>query len=706
MDGVEVAREGHLVAGLDGAGQGARGAGKLHAAGGTFDLVIDVGAALEGLGLDGDVLSHGGTVAVDGRRDVLRGGVRDGGAGGDDVHGRAGDLRQAVIVLQLAFHGHLVAHLGGRGRVGIDIDMVCAVRDDDALGGRGADEDLVRLDGDLLAGDLLADNDIEVLAFDRGRGRGGTGGEGDDRRVHHLMLALGAVVFVGTGHDDGAAVGNLAAPGLVLTVFEAIDQDGAGRIGQVELHPVLAAGSGPGLEFGHRAGQLVIGRPVGRDELGHGFRRDIRLRRPSFEGKDHRVHHLMLALGAVEFIGAADDDGAAIGNLAAPGLVLAVLEAIDQDGAGIVGQVELHPVLAAGSGPGLEFRHLAGQFVHRLAVALDEFGDGRGGGFFVIGGVAARGTAAAQVDILAVGIVRNRTVAAAEDLEVIQPVAAGDGGGEVDVEILRARGNGEFGLGKVPGAGEVAGREGVLEIGEVLAVDGGAHEKLVMLEGVVFGAVEVALRTEGHDEVRRAVQGDLLDGKVAVLAEEDVVDAGADVILRIVRVRRAVATDARLGRGVLDGSDALAGLVLPDVGNVAVRERRAGRGGLLVEVVGVQEGVLLAAGFTRLADLERLFQQADGHLEVRGAVDAGVGHHRDRDGLVLRGGLAALRVKRDPLGKVFNHPVPRRLDGDVLGTRINAETEFGGRDGEFRHAEVLFLLTGGHQGREGQERKQ
>ena len=227
-----------------------------------------------------------------------------------------------------------------------------------------------------------------------------------------------------------------------------------------------------------------------------------------------------------------------------------------------------------------------------------------------------------------------------------------------------------------------------------------------MLEGVVFGAVEVALRTEGHDEVRRAVQGDLLDGKVAVLAEEDVVDAGADVILRIVRVRRAVAADARLGGGVLDGSDALAGLVLPDVGNVAVRERRAGRCGLLVEVVGVQEGVLLAAGFTRLADLERLFQQADGHLEVRGAVDAGVGHHRDRDGLVFRGGLAALRVKRDPLGKVFNHPVPGRLDGDVLGTRINAETELGGRDGEFRHAEVLFLLTGGHQGREGQERKQ
>ena len=176
------------------------------------------------------------------------------------------------------------------------------------------------------------------------------------------MLLVLFVVLIGAGQRNGASILHRRRPLVVLPILETIHQDGAGIVGQIELHPIFAGTVRAGLELRYRTRQAVIGTLVG---LGN----EIRYRRrgylcrlqSSLEAFDGHIHHLVLLVLFVILVRTGQGHGSAVLHNAGPFLEFAVIEPVYQDGARIIGQVELHPVLAGGVRAGLEAGHRTGQ---------------------------------------------------------------------------------------------------------------------------------------------------------------------------------------------------------------------------------------------------------------------------------------------------------------------------------------------------------
>ena len=157
---------------------------------------------------------------------------------------------------------------------------------------------------------------------------------------------------------------------------------------------------------------------------------------------------------------------------------------------------------------------------------------------------------------------------------------------EADIERRDAVGQREVGRGEVPATiridtlGEGVGQRRR----PVRTVVAQLDLELVVVERVVAGAVEVALRTEREGEVLLR-NGDLLDRYHTVRAEEQVVVARTGIV-RIAGIRRRVAAHADARRRVGHVGGAAAGLVLPAVELVGIRPLAIGlRSDLLVHVV-------------------------------------------------------------------------------------------------------------------------
>ena len=91
------------------------------------------------------------------------------------------------------------------------------------------------------------------------------------------MGAVLLIELVGAGEDNLAAVLDLGRPLVIFPFLEAVDQDGAGFVGKVELHIILAGAVGAGLEGTHLTGKPVVGGAVGLDEIGYGSGGDFGL---------------------------------------------------------------------------------------------------------------------------------------------------------------------------------------------------------------------------------------------------------------------------------------------------------------------------------------------------------------------------------------------------------------------------------------------
>ena len=195
-----------------------------------------------------------------------------------------------------------------------------------------------------------------------------------------MFVVLG-VVLVGAGEDNCAEVLDFVGPLIVFAVLEAVNGDGAGGVGEVEAHVVAVSGFA-GVEAAYLTGEPVVGGAVGLDEIGHGGVRYLCLLLAGLEALDGGLHNLMLLLGGIVLVGAGEDYGAAVREFGSPFVVLAVLEAVNQDGSGFVGEVELHVVFTAVVGAGLEGRYLTGEPVVGVRVGvLDEVGHGAGSDF-------------------------------------------------------------------------------------------------------------------------------------------------------------------------------------------------------------------------------------------------------------------------------------------------------------------------------------
>ena len=185
------------------------------------------------------------------------------------------------------------------------------------------------------------------------------------------MLIFLFIVLVGAGQRNGASILHRRRPLVVLPILETIHQDGAGIVGQVELHPILSGTVRAGLELRYRTRQAVISILVGLgNEISHRRRGNLCRFRTSFEALDGGIHHLVLLVLFVVLIGAVQRNGASILHRRRPLVVLPILETIHQDGAGIVGQVELHPILSGTVRAGLELRYRTRQAVISILVGL------------------------------------------------------------------------------------------------------------------------------------------------------------------------------------------------------------------------------------------------------------------------------------------------------------------------------------------------
>ena len=178
--------------------------------------------------------------------------------------------------------------------------------------------------------------------------------EGFDAGVHHLVLALARIEFVGAHQLHCAVVFELICPQVVLPVFEAVDQDGAGVVGQVELHPFLAAAVDARLEVRNLAGKPVIYcRTCRGDKVRHSGIVDHRLFLAGGESLDNGIHNLVLRFGSIKFVLALEGHGAAVLDDAGPCRLAALGHRVDIDGARFVGEVKTAVI-------GLEPADLAG----------------------------------------------------------------------------------------------------------------------------------------------------------------------------------------------------------------------------------------------------------------------------------------------------------------------------------------------------------
>ena len=280
---------------------------------------------------------------------------------------------------------------GGADEIALD-DYVLAVEGTDAerlersrqgaLDGRGINAG----DGyiDIVAGDAEGTAELDVLGYGRlvgscaggdilGRGIGIAAAGRYDCEGRLREFGDAAVNALG-GFDFDFVADVCARDGLSLLV---VDIDCAALVGHDESVVGLAGhesfidghfgalGSSYGL--GHGAGDALDGSAFG--EALHG-----------------RIHHFVLRLGGVELIGAGDYGSAAVLDFGSPLVILAVLESVHDDGCSVVGQVELHIVLAGVGGAGLETGDLARETVVRIGISLgDEFRDGAGSDFGLVG---------------------------------------------------------------------------------------------------------------------------------------------------------------------------------------------------------------------------------------------------------------------------------------------------------------------------------
>ena len=98
-----------------------------------------------------------------------------------------------------------------------------------------------------------------------------------DGGIHHLVLLVLFIVLVGAGQRDGASVLHRRRPLVILSVLEAVHQDGAGIVGQIELHPILSGTVRSGLERRYHTRQAVIGILIGLgNEVRHRRCRNLR----------------------------------------------------------------------------------------------------------------------------------------------------------------------------------------------------------------------------------------------------------------------------------------------------------------------------------------------------------------------------------------------------------------------------------------------
>ena len=198
------------------------------------------------------------------------------------------------------------------------------------------------------------------------------------------MLLVAGVVLIGSGKNNGAVILEFIGPLIILTVLEAIDHNSTCGIREVEAH-ILPAVAFSGVETGDFSGKFVIGGGIGLlDEFRNGYVRNLRLALTCLEALDSCVHYLVLLFVGIVLVSTVEDYGAAVRELGGPFLILAALEAINEDGSGIIGDVELHIVPAAVIGAGLEGTYLAGEPVISVGLGLlNEIRDSAGSNFLL-----------------------------------------------------------------------------------------------------------------------------------------------------------------------------------------------------------------------------------------------------------------------------------------------------------------------------------
>ena len=218
---------------------------------------------------------------------------------------------------------------------GIDVDLAGGVGQVEAAVGRVEAADRA---GELVVGVGLRRSDelgdglgLSLRRIDRCSWR-----EFEDDRLDHLMLLLALIVEVLAGDGDGAAVLDDGRVFCLRVAVDGIDIYLAGVVGQVEA----AVGC---VETADLAGELEVGACIGRrDELGHGLclslrRIDCRCRL-AFE--DDSVDHLVLLLRGVVHVLAGDCEGVTVLEHVCILRLALVVDRVDVDLAGGVGDVE------------------------------------------------------------------------------------------------------------------------------------------------------------------------------------------------------------------------------------------------------------------------------------------------------------------------------------------------------------------------------
>ena len=339
--------------------------------------------------------------------------------------------------------------------------------------------------------------------------------------------------------------------------------------------------NGHGLEIGDLVGSDLHGRYRGRaDLLDHNPRGTLRTRHlielvvgghAGLAGLQCHLH-LVARLEREAFIGRVRVDAAAVERDAVLGRRGALGHQLQVVRRGVA-------TLLVGHDNRLEIVVL--RLVDHLLLAAGSLAQGD-----QLGNRRLDGISGLRIGLLAAVERHLLTAVAGLEQHVIEAVCTAQRRREADIERRDAVGQREVGRGEVPATiridtlGEGVGQRRR----PVRTVVAQLDLELVVVERVVAGAVEVALRTEREGEVLLR-NGDLLDRYHTVRAEEQVVVARTGIV-RIAGIRRRVAAHADARRRVGHVGGAAAGLVLPAVELVGIRPLAIGlRSDLLVHVV-------------------------------------------------------------------------------------------------------------------------